>query len=248
MRSAASDIHLLFLSFRHAWRFGTSFRGILREMSRIGTDSMLLVAVGMAFFGAVLIEHGASQAQKIVGDISLVGAAWFEILIRDISPTIAGMLAAVRVGAALSAEVAAMKVTGQLEALELCAGDKYADISFPRIAGGIAAIPCLIILGTVIAAISASQCAFHFHGASPDAFLDASLIDPEDIITFAVKTMAFAAAIPLTSVACGLAAPLEGAGAVGKATTDGVVRSCLAVLALNVISSLLFFAWKKSVG
>ena len=241
MRQIARNLILLFRAVSHALRFGTSFRDFLRETGRIGTESILLVAVGMAFFGAVLIEHGASQAKETVGDITLVGSAWFEILIRDLSPTIAGMLAAVRVGAALSAEVAAMKVTHQLDALELCSGDIFADIAFPRIAGGIAAIPCLIVIGTLTAALSASQWAFRFYGADPGAFLDASLVGLDDLSAFAVKSVVFAAAIPLCAVESGLSAK-DGESGVGEATTRGVVQSCLAVLLLNVVLSLYFFA------
>ena len=231
---------LLGTALSRAKSCGFSKRDVLRETARIGTDSMLLVAAGMVFFGAVLIEHGASQARQVVGDISLVGSAWFEILFRDLSPTIAGVLAAVRIGAALSAEVASLKVTDQLDALELCSGDRYADVVFPKLLGGILAIPCLLIIGTAASIVSSAFWALHFYGADAAAFLDPALIDGGDIIAFAAIALGFGTAIPLTAVRCGLLAE-GGAGGVGEATTRGVVDSCLAVLLLNVVFSLLFF-------
>lgn len=240
MNFPAAEAILLSRTIFRGRKSGVSLRDCLRETGRIGTESLLLVAFGMAFFGAVLIEHGASQAKLVVDDISVVGPSWFEILIRDLSPTIAGMLSAVRVGAALSAEVAAMKVTGQLDALEMCAGDTYADVAFPRILGGLAAIPCLIVIGTLTASISGAWWAEKFYGADGNAFLDASFIGPDDIAAFIVKTAAFSLFIPLAAVWCGLNAE-EGPSGVGAATTGGVVRCCLSVLLLNVVLSLAFF-------
>ena len=233
-------LSLLAKAFSRARGSGSLGRDVLRETARIGTDSMLLVAAGMAFFGAVLIEHGASQARQVVGDISLVGSAWFEILFRDLSPTIAGVLAAVRIGAALAAEVASMKVTGQLDALEMCSGDRFSDVVLPKLLGGIAAIPCLLVLGTAASIASSAFCALHFYGADAAAFLDPALIGTGDLTAFAVKAFGFGAAIPLAAVRCGLLAE-GGPGGVGEATTRGVVDSCLAVLLLNVVFSLVFF-------
>jgi ABC-type transport system involved in resistance to organic solvents, permease component len=235
---------ILTASIASARENGIQLREVLRETARIGTDSMLLVAAGMAFFGAVLIEHGASQARQVVGDISLVGSAWFEILFRDLAPTIAGLLAAVRVGAALSAEAASLQVTGQLDALELCSGDRFSDVVLPKLLGGVLALPCLLIIGTVISIVSSAFCALFFYGADASAFLDPALIDSGDITAFAVKSLGFGLAIPLSAVRCGLKAE-GGPGGVGDATTRGVVDSCLCVLLLNVVFGLAFFFLKS---
>lgn len=231
---------LLARSARHAWRYGFSGREVLRQISAMGTQSMLLIAFGMAFFGAVLIEHGASQARQVVGDISIVGSAWFEVVLRDLAPTIAGVLAAVRIGASLSAEIAAMKVTEQLDALELSAGDVYADVVFPRLLGGLMAIPALLVIGTASAEVSSAACALFFYGADGGAFLDPALIDGGDLLAFAIKALGYGLAIPLAAMRCGLDAR-GGPGGVGVATTRGVVAASMVVLLLNVVIGLAMF-------
>lgn len=242
-RSALAPIPLAILcarSVKSALRHGFSGRDILRQIDAMGTRSMLLIAFGMAFFGAVLVEHGASQARPIVGDITIVGPAWFEVMLRDLAPTIAGVLAAVRIGAALSAEIAAMKVSEQLDALELCAGDIHADIVFPRLVAGLIAIPALIVIGTATAELSSAFCALFFYGADGGAFLDSGLVDGCDLFAFALKAFGYALAIPLAAIRCGLDAQ-GGPGGVGEATTRGVVASSMAVLLLNVILGLILF-------
>lgn len=239
MNPAALSI-LLGRSVTRAWRFGFSGHEVLRQIVTMGTQSMLLVLFGMAFFGSVLVEHGASQARQVVGDISIVGSAWFEVMLRDLAPTIAGVLAAVRIGAALSAEIAAMKVTEQLDALELSAGDVYADIVFPRLLAGIIAIPALLIIGTASAELSSAFCALFFYGADSGAFLDPALIGGDDLFAFAIKAFGYGLAIPLAAIDCGLRAE-GGPGGVGEATTRGVVSASMVVLLLNVILSLALF-------
>jgi phospholipid/cholesterol/gamma-HCH transport system permease protein len=233
-------ILLLAHSVRHAWKFGFSAREVLRQIVAMGTQSMLLIVCGMAFFGAVLIEHGASQARQIVGDISIVGSAWFEVVLRDLAPTIAGVLAAVRIGAALSAEIAAMKVTEQLDALELSAGDVSADIVFPRLLAGLVAIPALLIVGTASAELSSAASALFFYGADSGAFLNPELIGGDDLFAFVIKALGYGLAIPLAAIQCGLSAD-GGPGGVGEATTRGVVAASMMVLLLNVILSLALF-------
>lgn len=236
----AALVLLLARTAKHAWRYGCSGREVLRQIDAMGTQSILLIAFGMAFFGAVLIEHGASQARQVVGDISIVGPAWFEVVLRDLAPTIAGVLAAVRIGASLSAEIAAMKVTEQLDALALSAGDVYADVVFPRLLGGLVAIPALLIVGTACAELSSAFCALFFYGADGGAFLDPALIGGGDLFAFAIKALGYGLAIPLAAIQCGLGAH-GGPGGVGVATTRGVVAASMVVLLLNVVLSLALF-------
>jgi phospholipid/cholesterol/gamma-HCH transport system permease protein len=215
---------------------------LTRQIYEIGYRSLLLVVGGMIFFGAVMSAHGAYQGRKVVGDLGIVGPAYFEVMIRELGPTIAGILAAVRIGAAVAAEVAAMKVTGQLEALQLSAGDPYSDIAFPRILGGLVAIPALIIAGTAAAALTTVATMTYVYNADGWAFVDPTFVDAGDLLTFFGKAFGYGLAIPLAAVTSGMSAH-GGPGAVGAATTTGVVASCMLVLLIDLlVSAGLFWA------
>jgi len=212
---------------------------LLRQVFEIGNKSMLVVYGGMLFFGAVMIAHGASQARRIVGDLAVVGPPYFELMIRELGPPFAGILAAVRLGAALSAELASMKVTEQVDALRMSAGNPVSDLLLPRLLGGAIAIPCLVVTGTMVSCLSSALAATFLYGADGRAFLDASLLTRGDLLAFALKTVAVGISIPIAGCTAGMLAQ-GGAAAVGEATTRGVVWASVSVLVLDwILSGLL---------
>jgi len=225
---------------RRALRRGMPRGELVRQLHEIGFRSLLLVAGGMVFFGAVMLVHGASQARQVVGDLAVVGPSYFEVMVRELGPTIAGVLAAVRIGAAVSAEVAAMKVTEQLDALRMSAADPYAEVVFPRLLAGFVAIPALIVVGTTCATLSTVFFATYVYGADGTAFMDATYIDLGDVGVFFLKSMGYGLVIPLASIQSGLSAQ-GGPGAVGAAATSGVVSARMLVLIVDLMISALVF-------
>ncbi len=220
---------------------GMPRRELARALHEIGFRSLLLVGGGMSFFGAVMLAHGAAQARRVVGDLAVVGPAYFELTLRELGPTLAGLLAAVRVGASISAEIASMQVTEQIDALRMSAGDPLSDLVLPRLLAGLIAFPALIVIGTAASALASALLATFVYGADGAAFLDTSLVTRGDILALLAKSVGYGLAVPLVSTASGLAAR-GGPGAVGAATTSGVVASCVAVLLLDLaISGLLFW-------
>ncbi len=210
---------------------------LTRQLAEMGTRSLLLVVGGMAFLGAVMMAHAASQARRVVQDLAVVGPPWFELLLRTLGPTIGGLLAAIRLGSSVSAEVASMQVSEQVDALRMSAGDPYSDIVLPRLVSGAIAVPSLIIGGTMAAAVSAALAATYLYHADGGAFLDASLVDGGDLLAFLAKSVLYGIIIPLTATASGLGAR-GGPAAVGRATTSGVVSACIGILVVDLLVSL----------
>jgi phospholipid/cholesterol/gamma-HCH transport system permease protein len=124
----------------------------------------------------------------------------------------------------------------------MSAGDPYSDLVLPRICGGVIGVVCLIVAGTAAAVLVAALSATYLYNADGRAFLDASLIDRGDLTAFFVKAFGYGLGIPLAASASGLAAR-GGSGAVGAATTSGVVTACVSVLAIDLaVSGVLFWA------
>jgi phospholipid/cholesterol/gamma-HCH transport system permease protein len=173
------------------------------------------------------------EARKITGNLSILGPAYFELLVREFGPIICALLCAARVGASHSAELSAMTVGEQVEALEMSAGDPLADLVAPRMVAGFIGLPVLTVLGTVAAAAAAVITAYGF-GADGRAFIDARFVTATDITCGAVKAFACGLYIPLSAAWRGLRAR-GGASAVGSATTDGVVSACFGCLLIDFL-------------
>ena len=67
-------------------RRGVSWRAVLVQLNEIGTASSALVASGLAFFGAVMVTIAYAQARKYTGNITIIGPAYFQLLVRELAP------------------------------------------------------------------------------------------------------------------------------------------------------------------
>ncbi|MCE9670153.1 ABC transporter permease [Myxococcus stipitatus] len=230
---------LLARTARATAREGLSWRESVVQLHELGGRSVWLVMSGMAFFGAVLVTIANSQARRFVGNVAVLGPAYFELLIRELGPVVSAVLTASRAGAGHAAELSTMGVNEQIEALEMSAGDPLADLVAPRVVAGLLGVPLLCVLGTVAATLSASAVAGLVFGVDGRAFMDPRYVDGWDLLAAALKAVACGLYIPLAAAVAGLRAR-GGAEAVGEATTDGVVAASLGCLLIDFAVSLGF--------
>ncbi len=230
---------LLWRTVRAVRRRGISWREVWVQLNELGNRSSWLVASGLAFFGTVMVTIAYAQARKYTGNITLVGPAYFQLLLRELGPLTGALLLASRAAAGTSAELASMSVNEQIEALELSAADPLAELVAPRIIASLIAAPALICIGTVAAtaaAVTTVNVAFHADGTS---FMDAAFVTRGDVLCALVKAMVCGLFIPLAAASRGLQAR-GGASAVGEAVTSGVVDACMGVLILDFLVALAF--------
>ncbi len=214
-------------------RRGVSFRAVLREVHQLGNHSAPLVASGMAFFGFVMITIADAQARRFTGSLSVIGSAYFELLLREFGPLTSALLAAARGSARYASELSSMTVNEQVEALEMSAGHPLTDLVAPRVLGGMIAFPLLCILGTGTAVLSAAAAAQFVYEANGWAFLDPRFVDGGDLASFFLKAILCGLYVPLAAAWRGLGAR-GGSAAVGLATTEGVVAAVLGCLVIDL--------------
>ncbi|HLK99700.1 MAG TPA: ABC transporter permease [Myxococcaceae bacterium] len=234
-----APVVMLGRTVRASLREGLSWREALLHLHELGGRSVWLVMSGMAFFGAVLVTIAHAQAMKLVGNISVLGPAYFELLIREFGPVISALLTAARAGASHSAELSTMSVNEQVEALEMSAGDPYADLVAPRVLAGVLGVPLLCVLGTVAATASAVGTVTWVFGMDGGAFMDSRFVDGWDVFAGFLKAVGCGLYIPLAAAVAGLSAS-GGAEAVGEATTRGVVTACIGCLLIDFLVALAF--------
>jgi phospholipid/cholesterol/gamma-HCH transport system permease protein len=200
----------------------------------MGAKSSFLIVTGLAFFGAVMVTIAWAQARKYTGNVSVLGPAYFELMLREFTPLLVAVLAASRIGAGTSAEIAAMSVNEQLEALELSAADPISELVAPRWVASMIAMPLLFTVGTAAAALSARFVVTFAFGADGGAFTDARFVDGADIVCALVKALVCGSFIPLAAAGKGLIAK-NGAGAVGEAVTNAVVEAAMGCLLIDFV-------------
>lgn len=219
-----------------------TFRGrrepgaVAQQLFDVGNRSLFFVTVTLGFIGMILVFQSGLQAQRVLPDLSLMGATFIEALIRDLASTLTAMMLATRVGAGIAAEIGSMVVTEQVDALRMCGVDPVDYLIVPRFIASLVMTTVLILWAGAVAIATGCATAYFSFGLQPHTFLNASLIDVGDVVVGLSKCVAYGAAIPVVSGWCGLSTH-GGSEGVGWATTRAVVSSSLAVITLDFILS-----------
>lgn len=225
-------LKLLMLSLRFLKQ--AELKHVTQQVYQIGNKSLFFVSVIMGFTGAIMIVQASSQLENIVGDLTVVGPSFLQLIVREFGPTVAAMMIAARYGAAVAAEIGAMKTTEQIDALRMAGAHPIPYLVVPRLIGG--------LIGTIPIAIFASLVAFTVGGIAAnfvfnvgwDTYFRTFMVSSNDVIVGVVKSACFGVAVPLVSCFAGLQAR-GGAPGVGRATTYAVIGSSVAVLILDLV-------------
>jgi phospholipid/cholesterol/gamma-HCH transport system permease protein len=209
---------------------------VLQQMYEIGNRSVFFLSVSMGFIGMILVLQGGLQTKRILPDLSMLGATFMELLVRDFAASIGALMLATRVGAGIAAEIGSMVVTEQVDALRMCAADPIDYLIKPRFLASLLMTTCLILWAGGVAYGAGLFVAVFMFDLSPRTFLNASLVDVGDLTVGLMKCLAYGAAIPIVSGHSGLST-FGGSEGVGWATTRAVVNTSLAVIMLNMIIS-----------
>jgi phospholipid/cholesterol/gamma-HCH transport system permease protein len=227
---------LLRLTVRGSLEGGLERGAVLRQMYEIGNRSLVFLCIVMGFMGMILTYQAGLQTQRVVPDLSLLGATFLELLVRDLAASICALMLATRVGAGIAAEIGSMVVTEQVDALHMCGADPVKYLVCPRFLASLGMFAMLVVLAAGVAVLTGTWTASAFFGLNPRTFLNLSLLSTGDLIVGFAKCIAYAAAIPVISAHAGLTA-FGGSEGVGSATTRAVVGSSLAVIVLNFVIS-----------
>lgn len=209
---------------------------VLRQMYEIGNRSIFFLTVVMGFIGMILVFQAGLQTKRVVPDLTMMGATFLELLVRDLAATIGALMLATRVGAGIAAEIGSMVVTEQVDALRMSAADPIDYLIKPRFIASVLMTTCLIVWSAAIAFAAGMLTAYAMFDVMPRTFLNVSLVDAGDLTVGLTKCLAYGAAIPVVAGHSGLST-YGGSEGVGWATTRAVVNASLTVIILNVIIS-----------
>ena len=211
-------------------------RVVLEQMHEIGQGSLFFIATTLGFLGLISVYQGATQVMKVLPDLTLVGAAFIDAVVREFAPTIAGLMLATKVGSGIAAQVGTMKVTDQTDALLLCNTNVVEYVVVPRFVASLVATPLLTVIGATVAIASGFAMGYLRFHISPGTFLSLALTDFRDLYIGLAKTVTYGAVVPVVATEAGLSAR-RGAEGVGDATTRAVVNCSFTIILLDFVIS-----------
>lgn len=209
---------------------------VMRQCYDVGNRSLVFIVMVLGFLGMILIYQSGFQAQRIVGDLQLLGALYAQMLFREFAPTITALMLATRVGTGIAAEIGSMVVTEQVDALRMNNADPVQYLVVPRFLASILMTLVLSVVALVVAYATGMWVAFEVFAVNPATFFNTSMLEWGDLIIFVMKSLAYGITIPVIAAEAGLSA-FGGSEGVGWATTKSVVNASLAITFIDFLMS-----------
>ncbi|MBK7850194.1 MAG: ABC transporter permease [Bacteroidetes bacterium] len=217
-------------------KFSIYWRQLVRELDNFGYGSMGIVALTSVFMGAVITIQTVYNLVNPLVPMSAVGIVARDSIILEFSPTMMSLVLAGKIGSSIASEIGTMRVTEQIDALEIMGINASAYLVLPKVVAAILIFPFVVSIsmflgifggwfaGTMAGVISSAE----FIKGIQDSFVPFN-------ITFAmIKTLTFAYIITTVSAYHGYHTE-GGALEVGQSSTNAVVYSSILILIFDYI-------------
>jgi len=208
---------------------------LLLEMEKVGLNSISLVIILSFFVGAVVSIQTSINTSNPLLPSYLVGLASRDSLILEFSPTMISLILAGKVGSSIASELGSMRVTEQIDALEIMGINSANFLILPKIIAAIIFFPLLITISMGIGMVGAWVGGLSAGITTADFMFGLKYEFTPFYVKYAIiKTIFFAFIISTVSSYFGYHTK-GGAIAVGKASTTAVVASSILILIFNYI-------------
>jgi phospholipid/cholesterol/gamma-HCH transport system permease protein len=215
---------------------------VVQQMDAIGVQSLGIVVLTGFFTGMVLALQSAVQMRRF-GATTYVGSLVTASMIRELGPVLAGLMVAGRVGSGIAAQLGSMRVTQQIDALNVMGTDPIKKLVTPRLLAALLMLPALTVIndlagifgGGLIAKAYVQLPVSLYWGTVWDQIAAGGFlfgIIPNDFVHGLVKPFIFGGIISLTACHYGLSTT-GGTEGVGISTTRTVVASSIMILVVD---------------
>ena len=212
-----------------------------RQLFELGVRSVPLIAAAGFAVGVVLSLHTRASLARF-GAEALIPAGLAIALVRETGPLTAGLLLSGRIGAGIGAELGAMKVTEQIDALEALAVDSFRYLVVTRVLACIIALPILTTVMNFTGLLGGFTAEAAITGIGFEAYFRQAFypIDFADLVPATLKTMVFGFIIGTVSSYLGINTT-GGTEGVGRTATRSVVMSSIVLITTNVLLVRIIF-------
>ena len=222
--------------FARPERWGIFLRQMMREIFQLGVDSIPIVLLISFFIGAVICIQMKLNIENAWMPPFTVGYATREIMLLEFSSSIMCLILAGKVGSNITSEIGAMRVTQQIDALEIMGVNSANFLILPKVAALTAMIPILVIFSIVSGIIGAYAIGYFTGIMTPDDLTCGLQYEFQQWYIWCSIIKAIFFAYIITSVASYYGYTVEGGSIeVGKASTNSVVSCSVLILFADIV-------------
>ena len=222
--------------FARPERWGIFLRQMMREVFQLGVDSIPIVLLISFFIGAVICIQMKLNIENAWMPPFTVGYATREIMLLEFSSSIMCLILAGKVGSNITSEIGAMRVTQQIDALEIMGVNSANFLILPKVAALTAMIPILVIFSIVSGIIGAYAIGYFTGIMTPDDLTCGLQYEFQQWYIWCSIIKAIFFAYIITSVASYYGYTVEGGSIeVGKASTNSVVSCSVLILFADIV-------------
>jgi phospholipid/cholesterol/gamma-HCH transport system permease protein len=217
------------------------FSRVLQQTHFIGFQSTLVIFLTGAFTGMVLAFQGFYSLTRF-GSAALLGPMVALSLIRELGPVLSALMVTGRAGSAMTAEIGIMRITEQIDAIELMGLNPFRYLVVPKFLAAILALPLLAAIFDVVGIFGGYLIGVKLLGIGVGTYFGeiTAYVDMKDILGGIYKSLSFGALIAWVCCYKGYYAGF-GAEGVSKATTQAVVLSSVLILVWDYFMTSLLF-------
>jgi phospholipid/cholesterol/gamma-HCH transport system permease protein len=229
-------VMLMYRVFTHPERFSVYYRRTIFEMEALGFNSIALTAIISLFIGAVMALQMAITLESAFIPQFMIGYSTREVMVLEFSSTVVALILAGKVGSNIASEIGTMRITEQIDALEIMGVNSASYLILPKVIATVLFFPLLTLFSIVVGILGGYAIAAIAGIMLPGDYVAGLfyMFEPYSITYALVKGAVFAFLITTISAYWGYYAKgnsLE----VGRASTHAVVASSVAIMIFDLI-------------
>lgn len=227
--------------FKYIFHLEIDRKAVIEQAARFGVSS-LPITLSIVSMSAIIVAMQVAGEMVKQGGSNYVGQLITILIVREDAVIMSGFAIISMIGSSLAAEIATMRVTEQLDAMQALRVDPIRYLFVPRVVSGMLMMPFVVIVSAVVGVLGGAVASNLASGLSYRAFFDSVWygLFMKDIKVCLAKAVFFGATIAIVSCTCGYRAK-GGAKGVGIATTKAVVWSFVSIAIWDLIFASAFF-------
>ncbi len=216
-------------------------RNILRQMARIGADTLPIASVMSLFIGMVLALQSGYALTKYGTQGKHLGPIVALSIVRELGPVLTALLVAGRIGSSIAAEIGTMTISQEIDALVTLRINPIRFLAMPRLIACLVMLPTLVVYADVLGILGGGLVAHTYFDVPYNTYFDqvCNALDFGEILRGLVKATFFGGIIATVGCHRGFHAS-GGAQGVGQATIDAVVYSFVGIFIFNYFITRLY--------
>lgn len=229
-------------AMKYTFSGSVKFKSVISQTAKIGFDS-LGISMMIVFIAAAVIALQVSKQFLMSGADGYIGGFLAVALIREIAPGFAALAIGARAGTAITAQIANMKVTSQVDAMKVLNVNPIGYYFAPRILAGSIGVLCAVVLAEFIGIMGGMIVSYFSVGLHPNRYFNSVwlMLNAKDIYVSLLKGFLFGGIISTICATVGYNTE-GGAKNVGESTTKSAILCTIYLLVADLIIGFLFYA------